>query len=98
MAALLPVLQGHEVEVCDLHWWPDLGREGDGGEGALLALLPRAHLCLGIQGVQQSPRQPPEVGDRGAEELSLATPAGGTASTAPAPGQGGARTPPALTQ
>lgn len=33
MAALLPVVQGHEVEVCDLHWWPDLGREGDGGEG-----------------------------------------------------------------
>lgn len=62
MAALLPVLQGHEVEVCDLHWWPDLGREGDGGEGALLALLPRAHLCLGIQGVQPSPRQPPRWG------------------------------------
>lgn len=64
-------------------------------KGALLALLPRAHLCLGIQGVQPAA---PEVGDRGAEEPSPATAVGGTASTAPAPGQGGAQTPPALTQ
>lgn len=28
-AVTLPVLQRHKVEVCNLHGWPDLGREGE---------------------------------------------------------------------
>ena len=62
MAVLLPVLQGHEVEVCNLYRWPDLCREGDRGEGALPVPLPCDQLCPGIWGVQSSPQQHPRQG------------------------------------
>lgn len=84
-AALLPVLQGHEVEVCDLHRWPDLGREGDSGEGALPPTPPIPSPPLPRHsGHPTKPPAAPEVGDRGrgVEGPGLAAPARGTASVA----------------
>lgn len=63
VAALLPVAQGDEVEVGNLHRWPDLGRGGGAGVSSRgqVPPAPRPPLPASAraQGIHLSPGQPP---------------------------------------